>query len=58
MIRKSKKKEDELEWVKEALMELELIVDSSEQSRERPKESEKQEKYYSGKRKIIPLKIK
>ena len=28
-------------------MELELIVDSSEQSRERPKESEKPEKYYS-----------
>ena len=36
-MRTSKKKEDELEWVKEALMELELIVDSSEQSRERPK---------------------
>ena len=32
-------------------MELELIVDSSEKSRERPKESEKQEKYYSGKNK-------
>ena len=32
-------------------MELELIVDSSEQSRERPKESEKPEKYYSGKKK-------
>ena len=32
-------------------MELELIVDSSEQSRERPKESEKPEKYYSGNKK-------
>lgn len=33
------------------LTELELIVDSTEQSRERPSEYKKQEKYYSGKKK-------
>ncbi|MGD1703129.1 transposase family protein [Dapis sp. BLCC M229] len=40
-----------MEWVKEVLTELELIVDSTEQSRERPSEYKKQEKYYSGKKK-------
>merc|ERR1712050_212249 len=50
-IRTSQKKENELEWVKEILTELELIVDSTEQSRERPSEYKDQEKYYSGKKK-------
>ena len=40
-----------MEWVKEILTELELIVDSTEQSRERPSEYKDQEKYYSGKKK-------
>jgi len=51
LLEQVKKKEDELEWVKEILTELELIVDSTEQSRERPSEYEEQEKYYSGKKK-------
>ena len=40
-----------MEWVKEVLAELELIVDTTEQSRERPSKYEEQEKYYSGKKK-------
>ncbi|MDJ0518368.1 MAG: hypothetical protein QNJ74_19650 [Trichodesmium sp. MO_231.B1] len=44
-------KENEYLWIKEALTEIELIVDSTEQDRERPKNDEKQKKYYSGKQK-------
>ncbi|GGA24134.1 transposase family protein [Okeania sp. KiyG1] len=40
-----------MEWVKEILTELELIVDSTEQGRERPSEYKNQEKYYSGNKK-------
>jgi len=46
-----KKKESDWEIVKEILTEYELIVDSSEQSRERPTDYELQEEYYSGKQK-------
>ncbi len=49
--RTSKKNESESLWVKEILTELELIVDSTEQTRERPGEYEEQKKYYSGKKK-------
>ena len=51
LLEEFKKKENELEWVKEILTELELIVDSTEQSRERPSEYQEQKKYYSGKQK-------
>lgn len=37
--------------MKEILAELELIVDSCEQPRQRPKGSEEQKKFYSGKKK-------
>ena len=45
------KKESEWEWVKEILREFELIVDGSEQPRERPMEYVEQKKFYSGKQK-------
>jgi hypothetical protein len=50
LLEQVKKNENELEWIKEILTELELIVDSTEQGRERPGEYEKQKKYYSGKK--------
>ena len=56
LLEQVKKKENELEWVKEILTELELIVDSTEQSRERPSEYKDQEKYYSGKKKNYTFK--
>jgi hypothetical protein len=51
LLEEVKKNENELEWVKEILTEMELIVDSTEQSRERPSEYDEQKKYYSGKKK-------
>lgn len=45
-----KKNANDYEVVKEILTEFELIVDSSEQARERPGEYEEQKKYYSGKK--------
>ena len=45
-------KENKYLWIKEALTEIELIVDSIEQDRERLKNDDKQKKYYSGKPKI------
>ena len=48
-------KENEYLWIKEALTEIELIVDSTEQDIFRPKNDEKQKKYYSGKQKIVDL---
>ena len=46
-------KKNEVEWevVQELLTEYEVIVDSYEQSRERPGEYDQQKKYYSGKKK-------
>ena len=49
-------KENEYLWIKEALTEIELIVDSTEQDIFRPKNDEKQKKYYSGKQKSHRLK--
>ncbi len=43
-------------WVREILTEFQLIVDSSEQARERPLEYEEQKKFYSGKKKNHTLK--
>ena len=51
LLEQVKKNENELEWIKEILTEFELIVDSTEQSRERPGDYQKQEEYYSGKQK-------
>jgi hypothetical protein len=47
LLEQVKKSENEEEWVKERLSELELIVDSCEQPRQRPEEYEEQKKYYS-----------
>ncbi len=44
-----KKAVNDDEFVKELLTSYQLLVDSSEQCRERPKDQEEQEKYYSGK---------
>lgn len=51
-------KENEYLWIKEALTEIELIVDSTEQDIFRPKNDEKQKKYYSEKQKSHRLKNK
>lgn len=51
-----KKNDLDWEWVKELLVEWELVVDSSEQVRERPKLYQKQKKFYSGKKKNHTLK--
>lgn len=51
-----KKNSSDYEIVKEILTEYELIVDSCEQVRERPKEYQEQKKYYSGKKKNHTLK--
>ena len=51
-------KKSGLDWelVREVLPEFQLIVDSSEQARERPEEYEQQQKFYSGKKKNHTLK--
>jgi len=51
LLEQVKKKENEYLWVTEILTELELIVDTTEQARQRPKDYEKQKDYYSGKKK-------
>ena len=51
LLEQVKRSENEEEWVKEILSELELIVDSCEQPRERPEAYQQQKKYYSGKKK-------
>jgi hypothetical protein len=56
LLEEVKNKEDEYLWIKEILTELELIVDSTEQSRERPGKYEEPKKYYSGKKKNHTLK--
>ena len=50
------KKNSELEIVLELLTDFELIVDSSEQPRERPRDYEEQKKFFSGKKKNHTLK--
>jgi hypothetical protein len=54
--RTSKKNSYESELVKEILTGYELIVDSCEQTRERPRGYPEQKKYYSGKKKTHTLK--
>lgn len=51
LLEQVKKNPSEEKWVKEILTELELIVDSCEQERERPSSYDEQKKYYSGKKK-------
>lgn len=51
LLEQVKKNESDYEIVQEILTEYELIVDSSEQPRERPREYKEQKKYYSGKKK-------
>lgn len=51
LLEQVKKNESDYEIVQEILTEYELIVDSSEQPRERPGEYKEQKKYYSGKKK-------
>jgi len=50
LIEQVKKNESDYEVVKELLTEKELIVDSYEQFRERPRDNKEQKKYYSGKK--------
>jgi len=54
--RTSKKKDSDLECVKEILTQYELTVDSAEQPRERPGTYEEQKKVFSGKKKNPTLK--
>ncbi len=49
LIEQVKKNESDYEVVKEILTDYELIIDSYEQARERPRDNKEQEKYYSGK---------
>lgn len=51
-----KNSESDTEFVKEILAQIELIVDSWEQDRERPSEYEAQKKFYSGKKKRHTIK--
>jgi hypothetical protein len=51
LMEQTKKDKEELEMIKEMLAEYELIVDSWEQPRERPKDNQAQKEYYSGKKK-------
>ena len=51
LVEQVKKNEKDWEWIEEILSSFELIVDSCEQPRERPKQYEEQKKFYSGKQK-------
>ena len=48
LLEQVKKNESEWLWVEEIILELELIVDSYEQSRASPTDYQKQKKYYEG----------
>ncbi len=56
LLEQVKKNDLDWEWVKQMLGEWELVVDSSEQVRERPKTYQEQKKFYSGKKKSHTLK--
>jgi hypothetical protein len=51
LLEQVKKSPDEKEWIKEIIDSIELIVDSWESSRERPKNYQEQKSCYSGKKK-------
>ena len=48
MLQEVELKEGDLEYIKEVLTQYELIVDTSEQPRQRPKDKDEQEIFYSG----------
>jgi hypothetical protein len=56
LLEQVKKNANEYEWVQEVLANVDLIVDSCEQPRQRPKQYEEQRKFYSGKKKTYTLK--
>jgi hypothetical protein len=56
LLEQVKKCEGDYEWLQELLSELQLIVDTSEQVRERPGLYQEQKKFYSGKKKSHTLK--
>jgi len=56
LLEQLKKYQEEMEKVKEELIEYELLVDSTEQPIERPSEQDIQKQYYSGKQKRHTLK--
>jgi len=56
LLEQVKKNEKDWEWVKQMLEQWELVIDSSEQVRERPKTYQEQKKFYSGKKKSHTLK--
>ena len=56
LLEQVKKNESDWEWIEEILLEVELVVDSYEQPRERPVDSQEQKKYYSGKKKTHSFK--
>jgi len=58
LIETIKKLEINLEELQEKLAKYELIVDSSEQARERPLDYQQQKNYYSGKKKYHTLKTR
>jgi len=58
LLEQVKKNPSDEKWVKEVLADLELLVDSCEQDRERPSDYEKQKQYYSGKKKRHTFKNK
>ena len=52
-----KNQASDYEMVQELLTEFELLVDSSEQHRERPGDYKEQKSFFQARRKNIPLKI-
>lgn len=56
LLEQVKKFEGDSEWLQELLSELQLIVDTSEQVRERPRLYQEQKSFYSGKKKNHTLK--
>lgn len=56
LIEQVKKFEGDYEWLQELLSEIQLIVDTSEQARERPRVYQEQKEFYSGKKKNHTLK--
>lgn len=51
LLEQVKKFEGDYEWLQELLSEVQLIVDTSEQARERPRDYQEQKEFYSGKKK-------
>jgi len=54
LLEQVKKNDSQWQWVLEILSEFELIVDSYEQPRKRPRDYKEQKKYYSENKKNTP----